>query len=56
MKIGPILFQVASGDISKEEADVIVTYITHTRSGAYMTYDYAKQKGKKILNYGGAEL
>ncbi|KAI4579150.1 hypothetical protein MJT46_000518 [Ovis ammon polii x Ovis aries] len=24
MKIGPILFQVASGDISKEEADVIV--------------------------------
>ena len=39
-----------------EEADVIVTYITHTRSGAYMTYDYAKQKGKKILNYGGAEL
>lgn len=24
MKIGPITFQVASGDITKEEADVIV--------------------------------
>lgn len=24
MKIGPIIFQVASGDITKEEADVIV--------------------------------
>ncbi|XP_048202718.1 protein mono-ADP-ribosyltransferase PARP14 isoform X4 [Perognathus longimembris pacificus] len=30
MKIGPILFQVASGDITKEEADVIVNSTSNT--------------------------
>ncbi|XP_048202345.1 protein mono-ADP-ribosyltransferase PARP15 [Perognathus longimembris pacificus] len=30
MKIGPILFQVASGDISKEDADVIVNSTSNT--------------------------
>ncbi|KAM4889418.1 protein mono-ADP-ribosyltransferase PARP14-like [Thomomys bottae] len=30
MKIGPVLFQVASGDIAKEEADVIVNSTTNT--------------------------
>lgn len=30
MKIGPITFQVASGDISKEEADVIVNSTSKT--------------------------
>jgi poly [ADP-ribose] polymerase 10/14/15 len=30
MKIGPILFQVASGDITKEAADVIVNSTSNT--------------------------
>lgn len=40
MKIGPIIFQVASGDISKEEADVIVNSTSKSfnlKSGTWLT-------------------
>ena len=40
MKIGPIIFQVASGDISKEEADVIVNSTSKSfnlKAGTWLT-------------------
>lgn len=33
-----------------DQADIIITYITHKYGGAYSTYRYAKQKNKKIFN------
>lgn len=34
-----------------ENADVIVSYITHDFGGAYKTYEHAIKKGKQIINY-----
>lgn len=33
-----------------EMADYIVAYVSHCWGGAYSTYNYAKRKGKKIVN------
>ena len=33
-----------------DKADFVIAYIDHNFGGAYKTYDYAKRKGKEILN------
>ncbi len=35
-----------------EKADYVIAYIDHSWGGAYTTYQYAKRKGKVILNLG----
>ncbi|XP_012874869.1 PREDICTED: poly [ADP-ribose] polymerase 14-like [Dipodomys ordii] len=49
MKIGPILFQVASGDITKEEVDVIVNSTSNT-------FDHKKGVSKAILEGAGKSV
>ncbi|XP_055965381.1 protein mono-ADP-ribosyltransferase PARP14-like [Sorex fumeus] len=49
MKIGPIIFQVASGDITREEADVIVNSTSNT-------FNYKAGVSKAILNGAGKEV
>ncbi|XP_054984122.1 protein mono-ADP-ribosyltransferase PARP14-like [Sorex araneus] len=49
MKIGPITFQVASGDITREEADVIV-------NSTSSTFDHKAGVSKAIFNGAGKEV
>ncbi|XP_076974255.1 protein mono-ADP-ribosyltransferase PARP14 [Tamandua tetradactyla] len=49
MKIGPIMFQVASGDITKEEADVIV-------NSTSKTFDHKTGVSKAILEGAGKDV
>ncbi|XP_008050991.1 poly [ADP-ribose] polymerase 14 [Carlito syrichta] len=49
MKIGPIVFQVASGDITKEEADVIVNSTSNT-------FDLKTGVSKAILECAGQKV
>ena len=34
-----------------EQADVVVSYVTHDWGGAYKTMEYARKKHKRIINY-----
>ncbi|XP_058411902.1 protein mono-ADP-ribosyltransferase PARP14-like isoform X1 [Diceros bicornis minor] len=49
MKIGPIIFQVASGDITKEEADVIVNSTSNT-------FNLKAGVSKAILEHAGQSV
>ena len=33
-----------------EQADLVIVYLEHTWGGAYQAYEYAKRKGKVIIN------
>lgn len=39
-----------------EQADIIISYITHDWGGAIKTFEHARRKHKRIINYKGTQF